>query len=58
MEDRTEVDIPELDIHEQIMNNDGFVRKNKEKRSVSKLFGLSTSYHIMRLFAEQSACPT
>ena len=40
VEDPTEVDIPELDIHEQIMNNDGFVRKIQEKRSVSKLFGL------------------
>ena len=58
VEDLTEVDIPELDIHEQIMNNDGFVRKIQEKRSVSKLFGLSTSYHIMRLFADQLACPT
>ena len=40
VEDLTEVDIPELDIHEKVMNNDGYVRNIQEKRSVSKLFGL------------------
>ena len=38
VEDLTEVDIPELDIHEKIMNNDGFERKIQVKRNVSKLF--------------------
>ena len=38
VEDLTEVDIPELDIHEQIMNNDDFERKIQVKRNVSKLY--------------------
>jgi hypothetical protein len=40
VEDLTEVDIPELDIHEQIMNNDGFESKIQGKRNVSKVFVL------------------
>ena len=38
VEDLTEVDIPELDIHEKIMNNDGFERKIQVKRNVRKLY--------------------
>ena len=40
VEDLTEVDIPELNIHEQIINNDGIERKMKAKRNVSQTFFL------------------
>ena len=35
VEDLTEVDIPDLNIHEKIINNDGIERKFQEKRNVS-----------------------
>ena len=38
VEDLTEVEIPELNIHEKIINNDGVQSKVQAKRSVSIIF--------------------
>ena len=50
VEDLTEVDIPELDIHEKIMNNDGFESTIQAKRNVSKLLVVVFQGNFLLLF--------